>query len=107
MVSLEEANTYKREIARLLKYTASLEGEVRDLKAKERGDKVDRTPDRYKGIPSAMEGAPVQDPHLGDMTPEFIAWARDGGYTKAQFLQVYSNRIKDLTYPTPKEGEGK
>ena len=98
--------TYKREIARLLKYTASLEGEVRDLRSQRDGEEVDRTPDRYKGIPTNIEGAPVQDPAQGDTTPEFVAWARAGGYTAEQFKQVYSGRLKDLTYPTPSEKGG-
>ena len=92
---------------KLKKHVASLEGEVRDLRNQRDGVEVDRTPDRYKGIPINPEGAPIQDPAQGDTTPEFVAWARVGGYTAEQFQQVYSGRLTDLTYPTPKEKEGK
>lgn len=90
------------------KYIASLEGEIRDLRNDQRGggNNTTRVPDRYKGIPTNPKGAPVQTPHQGDLTPEFVAWAREGGYTKEQFLQVYSGRIKDLTYPAPKKEKG-
>ncbi len=85
-------------IAKLNKHIASLEAEIRKLRNEAAGIKDNRTPDRYKGIPTNVEGSPVQDPHLGDMTPAFIQWARKGGYTEAQFLQVYKTRLKDLSY---------
>ena len=73
-------------------------GEARDKNA----DAQEHVADRYKGIPTDPKNAPVQTANLGDLTPEFVEWARAGGYTEEQFLQVYTGRIKDLSYPITK-----
>lgn len=86
-----------KEVVKLRKYIASLEAEVCELRAKERGEAVVHTPERYEGVPVGAEGSPVMG-NEGDLTPDYLKWAREGGYTEEQFIQAYKGRVKDLTY---------
>jgi hypothetical protein len=80
------------------KYIVSLEKEVQDLKTQQRGGvAVARVPERFRD-PVGDTGAPVKEPHLGDLTPDYIEWARNGGMTSEVFQRRYKGRIKDLTY---------
>lgn len=85
------------QLANQAKHITSLKQEIFDLKRLLRGDKKPKTPARYEGIDYAPEGSPCKGPH-GDLTPEFVEWARNGGWSEAHFLQVYTGRLKDLTY---------
>lgn len=83
-------------------HITSLEREVVELKNHASGEPTVRITDRYQGIDTNPTGAPAQDPMLGDLTPTYIEWARIGGMSKADFVQVYTGRIPDLTYnPAP------
>jgi hypothetical protein len=52
---------------------------------------------RYVGIDFSNPDAPKMG-MAGDKTPEFIEWARYGGFTAAEFKQCYGGRIEDTTY---------
>ena len=90
-------------IDRQEKHIASLQEEIRELQRRASGDLTPKVPDRYKGIDMQPEGSPAWSALQGNCTPEFVKWARDGGYTKEEFLQVYTGRIKDLSYTGCKE----
>lgn len=90
-------------IDRQEKHIASLQEEIRELQRRASGDLTPKVPDRYKGIDMHPEGSPVWSREQGNCTPEFVKWAREGGYTKEEFLQVYKGRIKDLSYTGCKE----
>lgn len=93
----------KAALVKAHKYIASLEKEVQDLKIKQRGgNAAPRVPERFRD-PVDETGAPVKEPMLGDLTPDYIEWARNGGMTPEVFQRRYHNRIKDLTIPEPKK----
>ena len=82
------------EYLKLRKRIIALEKENLALKAPKTANRI---PKRYQGIPFGAPGSPPMG-KMGDITPEYVEWARNGGYTKDQWLQAYAGRIKDLTY---------
>lgn len=65
---------------------------------------VRKTRDRFEDHVDLTD-APVCDPHLGDLTPEFVEWARNGGMTREVFRKRYYSRIKNLCHKDdPEEG---
>jgi hypothetical protein len=87
IVKLKQQNTLLRKEVNTLK---------RELNAPE--GKVLRVHPRYEGIVFDNPDAPETIKTLGDLSPEFIEWARSGGWSEADFLQVYTGRIDDITY---------
>mgnify|MGYP000045903475 FL=1 len=80
------------------KLIESLEQEIRELNEQiKSGKKIKAPSGRYKDVVD-LTGSPVRSKHLGDLTPDFIEWARNGGFTKEVFLRRYTGRIKDISY---------
>lgn len=79
-------------ISKLEQFIQSQTIEIAELKTQLRGETVQRVPERYKGINLNDPDSPVKDPALGDLTPAYVKWAREGGYTKEQFAQAYKGR---------------
>lgn len=77
----------KHQIKQLQVENALLRDEVKKLTA---GGAGIRKPERYADIVD-MKGAPKQDPSLGDLTPEFIEWARKN-FPKDVFERRYRGR---------------
>lgn len=50
-------------------------------------------PERFSD-PVDLTGAPPQDPNLGDLTPTFIAWAREN-FPPDIFTKRYAGRLQD------------
>ena len=100
----EEVAILKREAKRKIRHIKSLEQEIRDLKAKERGVPITRTPDRYQDVVDETDAPPKGN--LGHMTPEYREWARTVGMTEEVWNRRYDGRLKgeDFVYigPGPK-----
>jgi len=88
-----------RELVTLRRQNGLLEKEVETLKRELHApeERVGKVHPRYVGIEFGDPDAPNID-YTGDLTPEFVEWARYGGWSEADFIQVYTGRLKDLTY---------
>ena len=94
----DEPEAVVSEVTKLEEENALLRQEVESLKSELLVDEeAPRINPRYEGIKFDNLDAPERVLY-GDMTPEFVEWARCGGWSEADFIQVYTGRLKDLTY---------
>lgn len=84
-------------IIELEKLVLSLKKEIVELEACANNGATKSVNPRYVDKVD-LTGAPVTSKYLGDLTPDFIEWARNGGMTEEVFTRRYTGRIKDLTY---------
>lgn len=94
------------EVARLKRRITDLEienGYLKDELARINGTdkRGDIIPERFRDEVD-LTGAPPQDPSLGDLTPEFVEWARDNMPIET-FLKRYDGRLKQLNSPNQPE----
>jgi hypothetical protein len=84
-------------IIELEKLVLSLKKEIVELEARATNSVTKSVNPRYVDKVD-LTGAPVTSKYLGDLTLDFIEWARNGGMTEEVFTRRYTGRIKDLTY---------
>lgn len=94
------------ELADARKVNDLLSKENADLRGNRQAEQsgANRVPERYADKVDDSK-APAQDPALGDLTPAYIEWAREGGMKPEVFLRRYKGRIKDLSTPTAEPSE--
>ena len=101
----KENGRIRRDLRTLHKLNENLKQELQELR--DGGSSTGGTfvPERYQDEVDESD-APLKNPTQGDLTPDYVKWAREGGMTREVFHRRYRGRIKDLSHSEDPSTEG-